>query len=757
LGGPIRKDRTFFFTNADALRERRGLSRLATVPEASARAGDFSSLSTPVLDPFTRQPFPGNRIPGSRISPVARRVLDLFPIPNRGGASQNYLAQPTLSEDTSQANARVDHRLTDVDTLVFRYSYVLRNMFEPFAEESTDIPGFGNLPRDRGHNAMAQWTRTFGLRTVSSLRFGFNRALRSVFQEGLTTDVNRLWGITWLPTRPVDYGFPAVTVAGFSRAGDANALPIDRAATTFQVTQDLAFVRGAHTWKTGFEIRRIQMYGILDLFARGSLTFSGQLTGNGMADLLLGLPTLGIRADFDNSQTLRYYAYNTWIQDDWHVTPTLTLNLGLRYEYNSPAQDPFDRMSILNLSTGKLSRVGTDGISRSGVRPDKNNLAPRFGFAWNPERRLVLRGGYGVYYDAGIGNVSSALYFNPPFYNIRVYFPTATSLLTLNDPFPQTGGISPPASLTTLNPDMSTAYLQHWNFAVQREIVGAGVFTVAYAGSKGTHLIRSRDLNQPRPGSSVAVQDRRPLPAFANILIAESSGNSNYHSLQTTWNRPIGNAWSVLAAYTWSRSIDDTSAFLSTKADKNFAQDSSNYGSERALSSYDTPHRFTLAGTWHPGASAAWLKRTEFSSIVVAQSGQPFTPILRFDNSNTGNTGGNFGSDRPNVVGDPSLEHRSPQEWFNTSAFAVPPRNAFGNAGRNILRGPAYFTVDLALARTFPLREWGVFRLEAQAFNLLNRANFDLPERYADEPATFGRINSAKAPRQIQFALRFSF
>jgi hypothetical protein len=352
--------------------------------------------------------------------------------------------------------------------------------------------------------------------------------------------------------------------------------------------------------------------------------------------------------------------------------------------------------------------------------------------------------------------VNSSLYFNPPYFNIRVFFPTGESLLTLANPFPTTGGFVPPASVSTLSPDYTTAYLQHWNFNVAREFGSIGVLSAAYVGSQGTHLIRSRDINQAKPGSG-DVADRVPYPGFSNIMLTESGANSNYHAAQVSFNRPLARGLSALVAYTFSKSIDDSSAFLSTKSDKNFPQDSRNYRAERALSSFDTHQRATVAAVYRLPGRSIWLRDTEARSIVTAQSGQPFTPLLRFDNSNTGNTGGSFGSDRPNLLGDPRLADRTPERWFDTSAFAIPAPYTFGTAGRNIVRGPSRVTVDLSLVRSFSLGERRSLTIEAEAFNLFNRANFDLPELYADELGTFGHIYSAKAPRQIQMALRLQF
>jgi hypothetical protein len=413
-------------------------------------------------------------------------------------------------------------------------------------------------------------------------------------------------------------------------------------------------------------------------------------------------------------------------------------------------------MTTFDFTTAKLVQVGTAGVPRSGINPDRNNFAPRLGFAWNPTGNFTLRGGYGIYYDAGMFTVSSAQYYNPPQFNLLVFFPTQTSLLTLQNPFPTDGGFAPPASLNILSRDSVTSYLQHWSFSGQTNSRTLGTLSVAYAGSKGTHLVRARDINQPPPGPG-DVQERRPLPAYSNFFFIETAANSNYHSLQVALDRPLGRGFSLWAAYTLGRSMDDASAFLATKADPNFPQNSSDLRPERGYSSFDVRQRLVAAYIWSLPKVNVLTRNTELRGITTLQSGSPFTPLLRFDNSNTGNTGGNFGSDRPDLIGDPSLSNRGAAEWFNTAALAVPQPYHFGTAGRNILRGPGTVSFDVSLARRFALTERAALLFEAQAFNLINHTNFLLPEIYADEPTSFGRIFAAKSPRQLQLALRFTF
>jgi Carboxypeptidase regulatory-like domain/TonB dependent receptor len=756
LGGPIVRNSTFFFLNYEGLRNVEGETQLGTVPTDAVRGGNLSSLGVPAFNPFTGVPFTGGIIPKSLISSNAAQVLALFPEPNLPGNSGNYLSNPVGTNNQNEGSARIDHRISDNARITARYTYGRRDLFEPFAENQTELPGFGDFVFDRGHNALLSYQQTFGPRTINSVTAGFNRAVRQVFPQNYTVNVNQQWGVSYLPTVPRDFGYPGISVTGFSRVGDVASLPIDRADNTYQIGDNLTLNRGAHSIKIGGEFRALELNGYVEVYSRGQINFTGALTGSGIGDLLFGLPTLGIHSTYTGPQTLRSKSINAYVQDDWKITRNLTVNLGFRYEYDSPATDPTNRMATFDFQTGSTVQVGTNGISRSGTQGWNGGFDPRVGFAWSPMNKTVIRGGYGIYHDAGMFVVDSSLYYNPPYFTVSVFFPSATSLITLANPFATSNGFVPPAALSILSPNFKPSYTQHWNLNIQREIDRVGVFTIAYAASKGTDLPRSLDINQPFPGSA-PLYTRAPYPAFSNILETESGGNSEYQSLQLSLKRQLSGRLSVVAAYTFSKSIDDTSAFLPTSSDQNFPQDSHNYRLERSLSSFDVPHRGTIAFLYRiPGASP-WIRGFELSSIITAQSGLPFTPELSSDNSNTGNTGGNFGIDRPNVLHNPTLSNPTPSEWFDVTAFAIPPQFTWGNAGRNILRGPGLFTTDLSLRRVFALRERLRLTAEAQSFNLFNQANFNQPDAFADQPLTFGKIFSAKDPRQIQFALRLAF
>ena len=752
-GGPVVRNRAFFFGNVEWQQERRGVSRLSTVPPSSVRDGNLAELGKPIFDPFTRQPFPNSILPSSRISAPGAAVLKLFPSPDSPGLTGNLSPQPVLRDNTALVHGRYDQQLTAKDSLTLRYGLGRTSLKEPYSEDTAALPGFGDFVEDQGQNAMVHYQRVFSPRVMNSLRVAFSRFARRILPENYAVDANRLLGVQWIHRNERAGGFPIFNVAGLSSFGDANSLPIDRVANTYHLAESFSVVSGRHFLRLGGDFRRNELNGVLEFFTRGSLSFSGALSGTGISDLLLGLPSFALQAKADNPQTLRSTASNVFAQDDVKLTPHLTLNLGVRYEYVSPATDPRDRMSTLNFTTGRLSQVGVNGVSRSGIAPDRNNLAPRVGLAWQLRNTTVIRAGYGLFFDSGMFVVNSAQYFNPPQFNLRVFFPTATSLITLNDPF--RGGVEPPATLNVLDPSLVSASMQHWNFAVQQQAGGFGVFTMAYAGSKGSHLIRARNLNQPRPAAG-DVQARRSIPAFGSIFLAESGANSNYHSLQATWDKPLSRMFSLWAVYTLAKSIDDASAFLGTKGDKNFPQDSLNYRAERGVSAFDIRQRLAAAYVVTMPGSSWWQRDLQLRGITTLQSAPPFTPILRFDNSNTGNTGGTFGSDRPNLLRNPALDHPTAGRWFDSGAFALPGRYQFGSAGRNILRGDGIANFDISLAKRFTLREQHVLSFEAQMFNAFNHTNLELPEVFADEPA-FGRVLAAKAPRQFQFALRYMF
>jgi hypothetical protein len=775
LGGPVVKNRTFFFVDYEGSRVREGITRVTNVPTLAERSGDFSqSLFAPPINPFTQQPFDGNKIPDFFISPIGKSIAALYPAPNRNVPFANFASSPISRDRNDHFDVRVNHSIARSSELAARYSFSDRDLFEPFTGPSFPaVPGFGdNVPR-RGQNFLVSETHIFSPALVNEARFAFSRISAAVLQENAGTSINKQVGLPDFATNPRDLGLSFITISGFSPLGDEYNNPQQSKTDLFQVLDGASYASGKHLIKFGFDFRAVKQDAFRDVQSRGFLTFSNfAFTRNALADLLLGLPTITGGARLDNPQHLRTESYGFYVNDNFRVKPNLTLSAGLRYEFNSPPVDEFDRANLFDPAIGNLVAVGTNGVPRGGYEADKNNFAPRVGLAWTLGSRgdTVLRAGYGVYFDQSSLAPSEGLYFNSPFFDFNLFF-TIQGLftLTLDDPFPSFFPIPLPKSAFGFQRDLRTPYLQHWNVSVQHELGRSRVVELAYVGSKGTKLITARDINQPRP--SPASPNFRPLPQFDDITFEESSANSNYHSLQVRFQQRLDFGLSLLSSYTWSKSIDNASSFFSSAGDPNFPQDSFNTAGERGRSNFDVRHRLSLSYGYDlpfgkgrtflagDGVLPTILTGWQTFGIATVQSGRPFTVALLsdIDNSNTGRSTLGFGAnDRPNVVGNAELSNRSPDAWFNTSAFAFPAFGSFGDAGRNILDGPGFVNLNASLMKTTKLVEGLDLQFRAEAFNLFNHPNFNLPDNFLGSP-TFGRILSAQSPRHIQFGLKLLF
>jgi hypothetical protein len=777
IGGPIVRDRTFFFGDYEGTRSREGITRITNVPTAAEREGDFShSFFGVPINPFTGQPFTGGMIPSFFINPVGRSIARLYPLPNRDVPFQNFVSSPTQRDDNDSFDARVDHRLTDKADLTFRYSFGDRDLFEPFTGPSFAlVPGFGDTVKRRSQNGMVALTLVLTPNLVNETRGAFSRVAASVTQEA--SIINSEVGLPAVSPRARDLGLSFITITGFSPLGDEGNNPQDSVTNVYQLLDNASYVHGDHLIKFGVDLRFSQQNAFRDVESRGRLQFSpfGQITGNALGDLLLGFPLLTSVAHVDNPQQIRTESYNFFINDSFRVTPRLTLIGGLRYEYNSPPVDKEDRANLYDVATRSLVPVGTNGVPRSGFEPDRNNFAPRVGFAWaiGDNQATVLRGGYGVYYDQSPLAPAEALYFNSPYFDNNIFFSLPGLPLTLNNPFPSFFPFPLPDSALAIQRDLRTGYMQHWNFNVERQLGEKSVLEVAYVGSKGTKLLTARDINQPQPSALPPGLPLvpRPDPRFDDINLLESRANSNYHALQARFQQRLSRGFTMLASYTWSKSIDDASNFFSSAGDPNFPQNSYNVAAERGRSNFDVPHRLSVSYSYalpfgkgrqyltDNGWVSTVLTGWETYGIVTVQSGRPFTVALlpEIDNSGTGRSILGFGAnDRPNIVGNPELSNPATAQWFNTSAFAFPAPGTFGNAGRNILDGPGFQNVNVSLMKNTALSERINLQFRAEAFNLFNHPNFNLPDNFLGSP-TFGRISSARDPRHIQFGLKLLF
>ena len=696
----------------EGTRRAEGITRVTNVPTLAERTGDFSQSLLPApIDPSTGLPFPGGMIPQSALNPIGAAIAALYPEPDQNVPDENFVSSPTERDRTDHIDLRVDHVFGTASLLTARYSFNDRRLFEPFSGPGFAlVPGFGTNVARRAQNLMVSETLVMSPALVNDVRVAFNRVSIGVSHENMGTSLNGDVGLPELSSNARDFGLSFITVSGFSPLGDETNNPQESTTNTFQVLDTLTYVRGDHLLKFGVDVRVTRQDAFRDVQSRGFLTFSNVFTGNALADLLLGLPRRTGGAVLDNPQRLRTESYNFFVHDNFRIRPNLTLSAGLRYEYTSPPVDADDRANVYDPATRSLIQVGTNGIPRAAYEADKNNLAPRVGFAWTPtaDGRTVLRGGYGIYYSQSPLAPGEGLYFSPPFFDFNLFFPLPTLFfppsglpLTLFDPFPSGFPFPLPDSALAFQRDLRTPYLQQWNVSVQRQLGGRREVDVAYVGSRGSNLIGARDINQA--AASPLPVNPRPVPQFADIVALESRGSSLYNSLQITLRQRLSSGLSVLSSYTLGKSTDDQSNFFSSAGDPNFPQDSNDPTAERGRSNFDVRHRFSLSflyelpfGTGRRFlADRGWLSRLledwQLAGIVTLQSGRPFTVALlpELDNSNTGFAALGFGAnDRPNLVGDPTGADPSATQWFNTGAFATPPFGSFGTVGRNTLEGP---------------------------------------------------------------------
>ena len=790
VGGPVLKNRTFFFFNYEGTRIRQAQTRVATVPTAAMKMGDFSGLAT-IYDPLTllngqRTPFANNMIPSSRISSASKDLEGYVPNPTGPGLSGNFTRNASLKDDTNQYGFRLDQKIGDKGQLFVRFFYAPRSVDNPstFGTPAIGDGSFssGVTETDGRHLYALGYSHVFSPTLINEFRAGYNRFVWLYNQNNLGHDYAKEAGIQGLPGDPDVVGFPQINITGFNSWGDAGFVPnITRPDATINVNDGLTWVKGAHTFKAGIDFRYNDRFFLTGSAFRGSFAFNGTYTasqpggsGTPLADYLLGFTssasrTVGTNEAYSQSRFYHYYA-----QDDWKVSRRLTVYLGLRFEWNPPYFAKDNRITNFNFTNGALVFADPKynpgnlnfptGVAntRSTINADKNGWAPRFGFAYRltEDNKTSLRGGYGLFFDQETGNPQLNMSLsNPPFqFNAAVSPNQATPDTQLATAFaftPQFGGTP---GLEAFQMNFKNSYIQHWNISLQRELGGV-LFEAAYAASSGTHLISRNSQNQPLPGLG-SIQARRPYPLFAGITYDGSFGSSNYNSLQLKSEKRLTKGISFLASYTWSKSIDNSSQFDTSSPNPQ------NYTSYmRGPSNFDQTHRGVVSGIWElpfgkgrrfiSGANAvtnAILGGWNLSEIFTAASGFPFTVTIPVDRANIGT-----GSQRPDVVGNWNVSNQSVAQWFNPSAFALPALYTFGNAGRNILRGPGFVNLDSSIMKRFYPVERQFLEFRCELFNATNTPSFGLPSSTIGTSSA-GRITSLQSiNRQIQFALRYEF
>ena len=784
------RNRTFFMFSWDSFRLGNGKTQRGITPTPEMMLGDFSKATDAfgkliaITDPIAKVPFPKNQIPVSRFDPVAVKLAAYYPKPNLNGGVNNFISQGNGTSQNNNFSIKVDHQFDPKDRITTSVFWKPSSNFDPVADARSPLPIFGS-----SNNTLDVLSYIRYLRTITPTMFfegkaSFSRKTNNQrWPFGSAKDWAGEAGFVGGISNPIASGLPELTATGYIILGPAYDLPKIWSYNNYQYTGAMTWIKGKHSLKYGAEFLRIQYFSKQFGGTRGRLTFLGRNTGEPMADLLLGFPSTTSRQLDGAGPYHLVSSYSSYIQDDYKITSSLTLNIGLRYELMKPPQEKFGAWSMFIPDLGKQvisgigvlsqaefdSRIATAGLQKyvvrasevglpnSIVKPNYLNLAPRFGFAWRPfgGTRSVIRGGYGIFYG------SSSLYrmdeYSDTFpfsinetYNAVTATPTA---LTVSNPFPLARRSIGGTTTTTGGPsDPKPQNLQSYSMTFEREFGHGTVVEVGYAGSKGTHLQRRYDLNQP--GREQALRSTRPYAGFSTINIISDSSNSIYNSGAVTVRRRFTKQLFVRAAYTYAKSIDESSN-TGGAIQYNFAnaQDSRNLKSERGRSDFDIGHAFAGSFIWSPAFSKNMIARNwQLSGTSTMYTGQPFTPKVANFNFSNGE------ASRPDRIATGSLENPSVDQWFDRRAFPVVPLGAyrFGSSGRNILDGPGTFSLNMSVSRRFKLGESVGLQLRGESFNLPNHPNFNLPENRVDV-ISGGTISRARASRNFQLGARLEF
>lgn len=806
FGGPIVKNKTFFFVDYEGTKEYTADTAQSTVATAAERRGDFSgsffnNQPTQIFDPATyntttraRLPFAGNIIPSARIDPVAAKVASYSPDPNRGGIINNYFSNPRSNANTHKGDVRIDHTFGPNDTIYGRYS---RQDYLLTPESNLPAPAFGGgdpaLNRNEPQSFVVSHGHIFTPNLFNTLKVSWNRLLTNR-SSPLDRNLNPEIGLKGANTELS--GFALFSINGYAPLGPPANNPQFSDSQTRQITNDMLWTHGRHTLKFGGNFMFIQSPHLQAFQSNGTFTFNGNFSrqssnntlGNSFADFLLGIPfNSQLSSVAQGNQRRRIHA--GYLQDDFKVSERLTLNMGLRYEYIGPWFEKYNRYSNFDIDANRARpqlRLATDGgiAERSTVRPDYLNFAPRFGFAYRFGANTVIRSGYGIYYG-GVDHIGdrflhcSAPFFFQSGFNTDSINPT----ILLRNGFPEGATSSAVSNLQTISQDRTnrSPYSQQWNFTIQRELGKNVALEVGYAGTKGNRLLQRYDSNAPEPGAG-NINARRPvttlevpglsyiIPSLADTFRREFSANSNYHALQIKVEKRMSSGLSLLSSYVWSKTISDARGGADSGGTApNAVQDKNNFQAEKSLADEHFPHRFVMSANYdvpfgRGRAFGAGMPR--WADLIIGQ--WAVGGILTFNSGRRVNIGvqgdppnvGGGASPRPNLVAgqlvDLPSDERTLARWFNTAAFVRQPNFTFGNAGRNLASAPGLRNLDLAMYKVFRFDESRYLQLRGEFFNASNTPFFGAPGNTLGL-AGFGLINSAADARIVQIAAKFYF
>lgn len=821
-GGPIRKNKTHFFAGIEETRKSTGAVDVLTVPTPEQRRGDFSQTMNAngqlirIYDFTTnriesgrnvRDQFASNMIPAGRIDPVAAKVVDYWPLPNRAATNRaganNFVGNYNTIFNRDNLTARIDHAFSDNNRFYFRY---LLNR-DPITNTSVYPKAVADTRNSQArHQQMFLFadTHTLTPNLITDARFSYSDRLNHAVSPGLGSDPSQLLGLGGVPSG----AFPQITVAGMSNLGSGTHERVQFPIRQQQYVNSWTWVRGSHIVKFGGEVRRSSNIDILRTSISGQFGFQTQPTalegtsntGFAMASLLVGFPnSLTLRAT-DPLERSSYYLAG-YLQDDWKITRNLTLNLGVRWETDTPMVDRNHRMNGLDQKAvnpvsgtpGVVRFAGLDGWPVEPYRTDWNNFGPRIGFAWKPlaSEKTVLRGGFGIAYahpfDHGVPN-SNSLGFEksaglstpdngvtPPFL-LRNGVPSVT--LGGAELTPSFGAVAVGKSATTnvnfFETNRATGYSQQFNLSIQRELYHGIVIDIGYIGNLSRKLpLNATNINQIPPNLVDAIrpagvfrQAFRPYPQFNNVSIQNPTfGVTDYHAGVLKAEKRFAGGLNFLATYTWAKNlcnIDDSGDII---GDSQQVSDYYNRRADKGPSALDIRHRFTWSSVYElpAGKGKRWAKAGPLPRVVggwalgaigVLQSGGPFTVTTQTNTTNVFSTG----AQRANVLRDPNLpnDEKSLDRWFDTSAFALPDAFTFGSAGRGIVRADGRVNFNFSLTKNFNFSEFRFVQFRGEVFNAFNHADFGLPGR-AIGGSGFGTISDATDARVLQLGVRIVF
>ena len=732
FGGPIIRNKTFFFGDYQGTRIRQAQTFISTVPSLAERGGNFSDLGFPIYDPLTTQPdgtrtaFPSNVIPpcvgatgrsatgGGCLDPAALNVLNLYPKPNLSGQFNNFLFNPVARNNQDSFDIRVDHQVTAKNSLFGYFSYNNVNAFhpDPFPGEAGG-GSFSGTIKNQARGAGLSDVHSFSANKINEFKIGYMRYVVNAVQNFANQDIADQLGIPGIydPNNPIATGgMTNINIADYSSLGVICCFPEFLTENNYQVLDSFNYVRGRHTVKVGADLR-LRRHGFFQaLNPQGTLYFDQQFTedlisgsgGSPLASFLLGYPISAARDGQKDHYGMSWWEISAYAMDDFRVSPKLTLNLGLRYDIFTPMVEDQNRLANFDFATGTFISAQTAGVSRSGnVKTDLNNFAPRVGFAYTPwtDNKTVVRGGFGIFYDLQANQNDTELAYNPTglFFSQNFNYPASTPGLRLSTGFPAPvyPGINDPSGRTSAAYfNNRTTYIEEWNFNVERQLLKDAVLQVAYVGTHALKLSFLSNQNQPVQPLDTNFSDAtgnlgRPyfstVPDVGPIRTESRQYSSISHGLQARFEKRFSSSWSMLNSYTWQHTIGQTEENEWLEP-----QNTHDLAAERGDNGPDYRHQFTSAWSYEvpfgPGkrlftstGPAHWFAEGwQMNSIIGMYSGAAFTPLLSFDPTNTGS-----GAPRPDITGDPDnfsnatsagcpSDRQSLQCWYNPAAFAIP-------------------------------------------------------------------------------------